>query len=442
MNGTNGTRTIADEGQARDIRDGFTLLVGTFRSPQIYTLNFKPPANATSHSPTKTPGGSGSVSVSHKSPAVGGHSWLALSADHTRLYATCWADPPSVASYRLDPSTKTPHLLNTRPVAALSGYVAVTPSGKHLLSVGGPSGEVFRLNPADGSIGALAQSLPFRTAAERDDGKRDGVAHGAFGGLRWGAHSVDVGGPGGRCAYVADIGHNCIWSYTLDEEEHEHDGAGAKEGPLRLGTKHVSPRAHDGPRHCWPHPGGRVLYCVQEHSSMVDAFGVAEDGVTLRHLGGETILPVGQSAGDFWADEVRTSNLFFFVSAAGEGGEGRPRYLYASTRGLESGTKGYVAAYELDAEGRIAGPALEIYETRTSGGLANAVEPAPRALYEKLGIEGGWGKAEAEEFIALTDSEEGWVVVLGWNGRRFREVAAVQLKEDGAVVGAATAVWL
>lgn len=441
MNVTNGVQTPTDEGRGREAGRGFTLLVGTFRSPQLYTLQFQPPIKAAGGSQTKITGGvgagAGTVSVSRKSPAVGGHSWLALSPDHTRLYATCWADPPSVASYSIDPITKTPQLLNTRPVASLSGYVVVTPSGRYLISVGGPSGEVFRLDPADGSIGDLVQPLLFRTEAELDDGRRDGVAHGSFGGLRWGAHSVDIG-PGGRSVYVADIGHNCIWTYALDDSEEDvarrDGGPDSSHGPLRPGTKHIATRAHDGPRHCWPHPGGRVVYCLQEHSSMVDAFAVAEDGVTLRFLSGETILPAGKAAEDFWADEVRTSNRF---SVAGDG-EWRPRYLFASTRGLDVKTKGYVAAYELDASGAILGPALDIYETRTSGGLANAVEPAPAALYETLGAE-----AAEEEYVALTDSAEGWVVVLGWDGTRFREVSAVQLKEaDGAVVGAATAVWL
>lgn len=412
--------------------DGFTLLVGTFRSPEIYTLNFKPPTKATRLDPRQNPA---SLTVAQKSTAYGGHSWLSLSPNHTRLYTTCWSQPPAVASYSIDPHTKAPTLLNTKPVASLSGYVVVTPSGKHLISAGGPSGEVFRLE-ADGRIGALVQTLPFRKASEVHDGAREGVAHGSFGGLRWGAHSVDIG-PAGRTVYVADIGHNCIWSYHLDEEESSSqteeadvEGGGGG-GPLRLGTKHIAPRAHDGPRHCWPHPNGRVLYCVEEHSGMVDAFRVDVDGVTLGHLHGYSILPPHKSADKFWADEVRTSNL-----PAG-GGVGRPRYLYASTRGLEPGTKGYVAAYELDDEGCMKGPALDIYETRTSGGLANAIEPAPQELYQRPEVAG------EEEFIALTDSEEGWVVILGWNGKKFREVASVKLKgEDGSVVGAATAVWL
>lgn len=416
MNGSTGAKPQSHGSQAPAMapQDGFTLLVGTFRSPELYTLHFHPQTSSSPPNPA-----SGALTVAHTSPAAGGHSWLSLSPSHTHLYTTVWATPPTVASYVLHPTTAVPSLLNTAPVASLSGYVAVTPSGRYLISVGGPSGDVFALDSTDGSIGAHVQTLAFRTPAELDDGKRDGVAHGAFGGLRWGAHSVDIS-PDGKSVYVADIGHNCIWAYTLDEA--------ARDEPLALRTKLVSPRAHDGPRHCWPHPSGRVLYCVQEHSGMVDAFAVGEDGVSLAHMHGHTLLPAGKACGDFWADEVRTSRLF---------AEGRaPRWLYASTRGLEAGTKGYVAAYALGEDGAMCGPAVAIYETRTSGGLANAVEPAPREVYEKMGLPlEGEG---AEEFVALTDSEEGWVVVLGWDGRRFREVASVRL--EGAK--AATAVWV
>ena len=48
------------------------------------------------------------------------------------------------------------------------------------------------------------------------------------------------------------------------------------------------------------------------------------------------------------------------------------------------------------------------------------------------------------EWIALTDSQEGYVFVLSFDGFRIEEVARVKL-EDGSgveVVGAATAVWL
>lgn len=392
------------------VQDGFLLLVGTFRSPEVYTLLFKPASQ---------PDGQSSLSVARTSPAVGGHSWLALSKDKTRLYTTCWTDPPSVASYRIRDDASV-ELLNQKPVRALSGYVAVTE--RHLYSAGGPSGEVFTL-AADGSIGALAQEVSFRRAEELDDGKRSGVAHGSFGGLRHGSHSVDLS-PDGRSLYVADIGHNCIWTYSVDESAAAAAAATEGRPPLTLGSKHISPRTNDGPRHTWPHPSGRVLYCVQEHSSMVDAFRVADDGVSLEHMHGFAILPEGKRCEDFWADEVRLSNT-------GEDGAS-PRFLYASTRGLQPETKGYVAAYELNDDGDITGPAVDIFETRTSGGLANAIEPAPGPISET-----------GEEFIALTDSEQGFVVILGFDGRKFREVAMTKLeRENGEVAQAATAVWL
>lgn len=432
------------------------LLVGTFRSPALYTLTFESAAacSGTDTSP------SSSLSISHKSAAVGGHSWLALSPSKSHLYTTCWTSPPTVASYAIHPENKSVTLLNTAPVASLSGYVAVTPSGRHLISVGGPTGEIFRLEDGQGqkqkqgAIGPLVQTLNFREGGDADDGKRDGVAHGGFGGLRWGSHSVDIA-PDGRAVYVADIGHNCIWTYHLSNDN-DDNGQQQHQRLLTLGTKHIAPRGHDGPRHAWPHPSGRVLYVVQEHSSMVDAFSVAKDGVTLAHLEGYPILPKDKKCEDFWADEVRTSHLFTHHSSSTTTTTTttakKPRYLYGSTRGLQPETKGYVAAYELDSEGRIKGPAVEIYETRTSGGLANAIEPAPAEVSRRLGRRGGSARKEEEEeeeeeLIALTDSQEGWVVILGWNGKQFREVAAIRLEgeETGPqdeVVQAATAVWL
>ena len=388
------------------------FLVGTFRSPEIYTLEFQPPSTLT---------------VAANSPAVGGHSWLALSKDHKKLYTTCWTNPPSIAAYRIDTSpdsAPTVTHLNTKPVKSLSGYVACTST--HLYSVGGPTGEVFLLNPDDGSIGDLVQELSFRKPNELKDGAQGEDVHGNFGGLRHGSHSVDIS-PDGRSLYIADIGHNCIWTYTINlsssSSSSSSTGSEQQQEVLTLRQKLISPRTNDGPRHTWPHPNGRVLYSLQEHSSMVDAFSIASDGVTLKHLHGIKIIPADKDPKNYWADEVRLS------LTSGD----KPKYMYASTRGLQADTKGYVAVCRLDEEGLIVGDgALDIYETETSGGLANAVEPAPP------------GGPDAEvEYMALTDSQEGFVFVLGFDGRAVREVARVKLEgEGGKVVQAATAVWL
>lgn len=381
------------------------FLVGTFRSPEIYTLTFSPPST---------------LGVKHTSIAVGGHSWLALSQDHKHLYTTCWSSPPSIASYRIN-SDHSVDLLNTKPVKSLSGYTAV--SNGLIYSVGGPSGEVFSIAP-DGSIGDLVQELSFRTPSELNDGARD-VAHGSFGGLRHGSHSVDIS-PNGQSLYIADIGHNCIWTYSIKQQAGSSNEQ-QQQQPLTPKSKHISPRSGDGPRHTWPHPNGKVLYSLQEHSSIVDVFSIANDGVTLTHIHGVKIIPEDKNPEEYWADEVRLS------TSSGK----TPKYLFASTRGLEAETKGYVAAFALDAEGMIGNGevALDIFETATSGGLANAVEPAPAPASER--VEG------AEEYMALTDSQEGYVFILGFDGQRLREVARTKLENgSGEVVQAATAVWL
>jgi len=296
----------------------------------------------------------------------------------------------------------------------------VTPDARYLISVGGPGGEVFALE-ANGSIGECVQTLHFRKTGNENQGQRIGVAHGDFGGLRHGAHSVDIS-PDGKMAWVADIGANCIWSLSIPESHTSSIYQGAKVQVLEEMQQYISPRPTDGPRHTFPHPNGKVLYSVQEHSSMVDAFSLAVNGTIEHHLSGVKIIPEDKDPKDYWADEVRLSRT-----------SSPPKYLYASTRGLEKRTKGYVAVFRLDDKGQIDGEVLDMYETETSGGLANAVEPAPN---------GGDGV----EYIALTDSEEGFVFVLSFHETegRLKEVARVKLGEndEGKVIGAATAIWL
>mgnify|MGYP001590328491 FL=1 len=132
-----------------------------------------------------------------------------------------------------------------------------------------------------------------------------------------------------------------------------------------------------------------------------------------------TSEPVDKSPKLFWADEVRVSPS--------------KQYLYASTRGLDTAERGWVAVFGLLSSGLIASETpLALWETPTCGGWANAVEPAPRPLSTLDGAEG-------VDYIALTDSEKGLVLVLSWDGKAVEEVARVRL-EGGAA--AATAVWL
>lgn len=420
----------------------YDLLVGTFDTPSIFTLRFVPPSRSTSSI--------GTLKILKEHSAIGSHSWLHLnppsaSNPNATLYATAWTEPSTLASYRIN-SPIDIKLLNTAPTKTRSGYVCA--SSSHAYSAGGASGEVYAIDRETGRFTSSssttinghssngteginiqpAQRLTFVDAeAQRDDGSTMD-----FGGLRHGAHSADLS-PDGSLIYIADIGRNCIWVYSVSQQAQQH---------LTLQEKKISPRSQDGPRHVHPHPNGKVVYCLQEHTSMVDVFEVVQDGekVRLVHKQGVRIIPQGLHVGDFWADEVRTSL----------GGGSSPKYLYASTRGLKEGKKGYVAVYELGADGYIkyaemvkevanAEPRaddqdglLDIFETATSGGWANAIQPGPTV--------------NGVEYIAMTDSEIGLVFVLSWDGAKMEEVARVNLNDAGAgegrTHGAATAVWL
>ena len=94
---------------------------------------------------------------------------------------------------------------------------------------------------------------------------------------------------------------------------------------------------------------------------------------------------------------------------------------------------GWVAVFGLLPSGLISSETpLAMWKTPTCGGWANAIEPAPTFLSTLDGVFG-------IDYMTLTDSEEGLVMILSWDGKKVDEVARVKL-EGGA--GAATAVWL
>lgn len=79
-------------------------------------------------------------------------------------------------------------------------------------------------------------------------------------------------------------------------------------GLLKEASKNIAKRGHDGPRHAWPHPNGKIVYSLQEHSSYVDVLELSEDGQRLEWLEGVDILPEGGDCHLFWAD----GTLFYF----------------------------------------------------------------------------------------------------------------------------------
>jgi hypothetical protein len=162
------------------------LIVGTFRHPHLYSLEFDP----TQHEHA--------LRVVGKHEATGGHSWLHLNESQDTLYCTGWTKPPSLAAYHLTHSGSSVKLepLNQAYPKYLSGYVT---ANKHALySASGPQGDVFALNPDTGAFATAEYKEhvePLQSFSFLDEEERQAVERGEnvggimdFGGLRHGGH--------------------------------------------------------------------------------------------------------------------------------------------------------------------------------------------------------------------------------------------------------------
>lgn len=153
----------------------YFILLGTFRSPYLYTLSFN----------TK----SQKLELLHTNKAIGGHSWLDLSPDKRTLYTTCWTTPPSVASYAIVPPTPDTPYPTTRlhaevPSKHLSGYVCS--NDKAMYSACGPQVDVFLVDEKTGAVKNEPAVQSFSLVSEEE--RHKGTSQMDFGGLRHGGH--------------------------------------------------------------------------------------------------------------------------------------------------------------------------------------------------------------------------------------------------------------
>lgn len=280
--------------------------------------------------------------------------------------------------------------------------------GRWLGSAGGPTGELHKLDTETGLIGEKVKELIFLPGGE---GELEG-ADKTRKALRYGAHSFDCSSNSEegeeQVAYVADLGSNSVKAYSFPALDLLYEVKSAREG--------------DGPRHSIPHPHLPVLFTVTEHSNYVDAYAVPSG----KHLAEADMLTPSQAEHrhDWRGDTLRFSSDL--------------KYLFASTRGKSVDQKGILLAYKLTTSsdrGELGVDLKEVarFETRTSGGKANAIELAP-------------GTAEGEpDLMILTDDEEGWLDVISFTPEeKFRVEASAKLPalENGDAQGASHAIWL
>jgi carboxy-cis,cis-muconate cyclase len=90
------------------------------------------------------------------------------------------------------------------------------------------------------------------------------------------------------------------------------------------------------------------------------------------------------------------------------------KYLFATARSNSASVTGYMSAFSLTPEGAI-DKQMCLSPTPTSGGHSNAVSPCD------------W----SDEWIALTDDEQGWLEIYRWDGEWLARVAHCDVKEPG-----------
>ena len=90
------------------------------------------------------------------------------------------------------------------------------------------------------------------------------------------------------------------------------------------------------------------------------------------------------------------------------------KYLFATSRSNNFKVTGYITTFKLNTNGTIE-RLICMNPTPTSGGHSNAISPCP------------W----TDEWLALTDDQEGFVEIYQWHEEFLGRVAHLDIKEPG-----------
>ncbi|GAA5936789.1 hypothetical protein JCM10213_000061 [Rhodosporidiobolus nylandii] len=417
------------------------LLSGTFNTLFLYLLAFSPYTSP----PT--------LRIHKKYRAEGPHQFIALGEDRKHAYATTWALPASLSSWEvLEGGRAGLKKTNTVPISATGSYLTVSPSslsftppGPRIYQAGGPVAQTFAADPQTGGFGSQLQEVVYLDGGveELNDPKTDKTRVA----LRYGSHAVDID-PVLQRAYVPHVGRDSIFVYSFNADGTLHH--------LNEVPSHGH-KGHEGPRHSIPSKDGEKLYVVTEHTSYLDVYDILPTSPYLIHSQRLSIIPPSQHPTRplYRGDTLRLSS--------------DSRRLYVTTRGKTPAQRGWVAVFSVSPDGEVVPHekdgeegygALSRFETRNSGGKANAIEvfpfwpsfsPSSSSSSSPASSSAG---PEGRDWLVLTDDEQGFVSVLEWRDEwmELREVASVQLgvnaaegdevEEDEEGTGASHAVWL
>ena len=249
-------------------------------------------------------------------------SYLARSADGSRLYAVDEREIGGVGAFARDPETGSLQKLNYQPTGgAHPCYLSLDVTERFVLVVNYSGGNVavFPI-AADGSLEPASQVLAHQGTSVNAD--RQNAPH---------PHMI-APSPDGRFVYVTDLGIDQVVRYRLDTDR------GTLVDPLPTA---VTPGM--GPRHFAFSPDGRTMVVIGELDSTLVSFAIEEDGALIA------VSSVSTLPSDFSGENSCAHVLF---SPDG-------RFVYGSNRGHDSIA---VAAFDVETRG------LEIVEIVPTGG--------------------------------------------------------------------------
>ena len=124
--------------------------------------------------------------IASRTLAQGPHQYLATNPARDRVYATTWAQPPTLSSWAVDLSDQSLSLVNTVPISASTSVdnaeeTAATSSYVHwydgaIYSAGGPTGEVHAVDARTGGFGEKLQEMLYVEPSELPSADKTRVA--------------------------------------------------------------------------------------------------------------------------------------------------------------------------------------------------------------------------------------------------------------------------
>lgn len=236
-------------------------------------------------------------------------------------------------------------------------------------------GNVFSVTPT-GALAANTQNYPYQPNT--------------------GIHGM-VFDPPEQYLYSADLSANKLWTHRK-----------LADGSVELVGSVDAPDAGDHPRWVAMHPSGHYLYALMEAGNRLCEYVV--DPAT--HLPVYThhawpLIPPGIPTKD--AETGKGLYRADVCALSFSGG-----YLFATSRANRFDLTGYIAAFKLRACGSVERQ-ICLNPTPTSGGHSNAVAPCD------------W----SDEWLAVTDDQEGWVEMYRWKDEFLARVARCRVEEPG-----------